>query len=58
MGKFIFEVEKGKTKECKNCPFGVYVAGNNYICGNVKMMYLLDCNKYDFTTLKITKEED
>lgn len=56
MAKFILDIEEGRTS-CCNCPFAL----ENCIelpCGGDEDIYkVLDCSKYDLTTIKLTKVE-
>ena len=54
MKRFIIEVEEGEVPSCGICPFGVH-SGMCYKYG-YDDNGLLNCNKYDLTTL-IIKEE-
>lgn len=51
MAKFVLEVEfeEGKTN-CDNCPFRT----DNGCC-KVRTEHNLNCDKYDLTTIKLTK---
>lgn len=60
--KLIFEIEEGKTKDCENCKFGQCKYGGNgeeyWVCLNVLDEEGLDCEKYDFSTLKFIGEDE
>ncbi len=46
--KFIIEVEEGQST-CKDCP--LYVRGRGCV-----RFSSIDCNKYDYSTMKITED--
>lgn len=57
MAKFIIYVAEGKTNDdCKGCPFVSELNGEFFKCCNPNDN-LLDCTKYDLSTLKISKQE-
>ena len=55
--KLIFEVEEGKTPSCEKCKLSEYDGYmETYSCGKV-VGRGLNCNRYDFSTLKFKKKE-
>lgn len=56
----MFLVEEGETKDCQHCPFGDLHNGDygeEYFCEN-GLDNILDCKKFDLTTLKIFNENE
>lgn len=58
--RLIFEVEEGVTHCCKSCQLSKSIEtdyGEDYICEN-GLIDILDCEKYDLSTLKLIEDEE
>lgn len=56
MAKFILDIEDGRTS-CGNCPFALEGCIELPCGGDEDIYKVLDCSKYDLTTIKLTKVE-
>ena len=53
-----FEIEEGKTLDCKTCQFGRLFEtnyGDEYVCEN-GLENIFDCRKYNLSTLKLIED--